>query len=226
MARPRRIEGRKTALERMEDAFWDMLAEMPYHQMTGRELRARAGVSHNTFYYYFASKEELMEAMVARTIDTGIEAVEALASDATLSAEDKLRLIIAAPGSDAAQRDGFAEELHQSNNAELHLHSIVESVRRLAPPITRIVEQGIAEGAFKNPCPKETVEFLLTASQFLLDTGIFGGSEEALLSRANAFAHVMETSLAARPGSFSYIATRYEDMLNNQKQHMRKGKEQ
>ncbi len=46
-------------LERMEDAFWDMLAEMPYHQMTGRELRARAGVSHNTFYYHFANMDDM-----------------------------------------------------------------------------------------------------------------------------------------------------------------------
>lgn len=63
MARPRRVEGVKTAQERMEDAFWEMLAEMPYHEMTGRELRRRAGVSHNTFYYHFASMDDMARQM-------------------------------------------------------------------------------------------------------------------------------------------------------------------
>ena len=59
MARPKRVEGEKTAYERMEDAFWEMLAEMPYHKMTGKELRERAGVSHNTFYYYFSDLDDM-----------------------------------------------------------------------------------------------------------------------------------------------------------------------
>lgn len=63
MARPKRVEGEKTARERMEDAFWDMLAEMPYHEMTGKELRGRAGVSHNTFYYYFESMDDMARQM-------------------------------------------------------------------------------------------------------------------------------------------------------------------
>ena len=59
MARPKRVAGEKTAYERMEDAFWEMLAEMPYHKMTGKELRERAGVSHNTFYYYFSDMDDM-----------------------------------------------------------------------------------------------------------------------------------------------------------------------
>ncbi|MDO4532206.1 MAG: TetR/AcrR family transcriptional regulator [Coriobacteriia bacterium] len=59
MARPKRVAGEKTAYERMEDAFWEMIAEMPYHKMTGKELRERAGVSHNTFYYYFSDMDDM-----------------------------------------------------------------------------------------------------------------------------------------------------------------------
>lgn len=63
MARPKRVEGEKAARERMEDAFWNMLSEMPYHEMTGKELRGRAGVSHNTFYYYYESLDDMARKM-------------------------------------------------------------------------------------------------------------------------------------------------------------------
>lgn len=190
------------------DAAERLFTEKGYAKTTVNDVLFALGIAKGTFYYYFASKEALMEAVVARSIDTEIAAVESLTDNAALSAEDKLRLLVTAPGSDAAHKDALVEELHQANDAELHLHSIVESVRRLAPFVTRIVEQGIAEGVFSTPCPKETVELLLVASQFLLDVGIFGGDEAALLGRARAFAHIMEASLSARPGSFSYIPAR------------------
>lgn len=66
MARPRRVDGQKTAYERMENAFWEMLAEMPYHKMTCKELRSRADVSHNTFYYHFENMDDLAQKMFDR----------------------------------------------------------------------------------------------------------------------------------------------------------------
>lgn len=59
MARPKRIEGEKTAYERMEDAFWEMLSEMPYNAMTGKEICARAQVSYNSFYYHFENLDDM-----------------------------------------------------------------------------------------------------------------------------------------------------------------------
>jgi AcrR family transcriptional regulator len=59
MARPKRVEGEKTAYERIEDAFWELLAQKPYHEMTGKQIRDRAGVSHNTFYYYFENLDDM-----------------------------------------------------------------------------------------------------------------------------------------------------------------------
>ncbi len=208
------------------DAAEALFARKGYVGTTINDILSMLGIAKGTFYHYFASKEELMEAMVTRDIDSGIKAVEAVAGDESLSAMDKLRLIIAAPDPETVRKDAMSEELHQANNAELHLHSLVESIRRLTPYITRIVEQGVGEGVFSTPCPKETVELLLVASQFLLDTEIFGGDEGILLGRAKAFAHVMEASLAARPGSFAYIADRYENMMKNRKDHNKRKEEQ
>ena len=45
MARPKRIEGEKTAYERMEDAFWEMLAEMPYNASTSFSVNASSATA-------------------------------------------------------------------------------------------------------------------------------------------------------------------------------------
>lgn len=197
------------------DAAEALFAEKGYARTTINDILLAQDIAKGTFYHYFASKEELMEAMVARSIGKGLETIRGIADDGTLPATEKLRLIITAPGPETAHKDRMSEEMHLSGNAELHLRSLVESVLGLAPVVTEIVEQGIREGAFATPCPGEVVELVLTASQFLLDTGVFPSSLDTQIRRARALAHVMEASLGAAPGTFSYIHTRYEDMAKN-----------
>lgn len=43
----------------MEDVFWAMMQEMPFSQITCKELYRRANVSHNTFYYYFKNIDDV-----------------------------------------------------------------------------------------------------------------------------------------------------------------------
>lgn len=64
MARPRRDSGIRPARERIADAFWDLLAQMPYRDITMKAVATRAGVNHNTFYYHFANLEALTEQMI------------------------------------------------------------------------------------------------------------------------------------------------------------------
>lgn len=59
-------------------------------------------------------------------------------------------------------------QFHQVNNAEMHQKSLVETILRLTPVLTNIVEQGIEEGSFHTPYPQETVEFLLVSHNFYL----------------------------------------------------------
>ncbi|MNI91786.1 hypothetical protein D3C73_1494970 [compost metagenome] len=49
------------------------------------------------------------------------------------------------------------------------------------------------------------MEFLLAASQFLLDEGIFMWTPEEMLRKIQAFIHIMEVTLGAEPGSFAYV---------------------
>lgn len=53
MPRPRKDQEGPSAVERMEEAFWDALAEKPYAKITVGEIAKRAHVNKNAFYYHF-----------------------------------------------------------------------------------------------------------------------------------------------------------------------------
>lgn len=113
--------------------------------------------------------------------------------------------ILMAQKPDSERKEQMIEQLHQANNAEMHQKSLVETILQLTPILTEVIEQGIEEGAFTTDYPEETIQFLLVSSQFLFDEGIFQWEPHELMRKAEAFTSIMEKSLGAAPGSFSYI---------------------
>lgn len=59
MARPKKTQEGPSAVERMEQAFWDLLEEKPYSKITVGEVVKRAQVNRNAFYYHFDNLDEL-----------------------------------------------------------------------------------------------------------------------------------------------------------------------
>lgn len=85
MARPRKNQAGQGAKERIETAFWELLEEMPFRSISVRVLSQRAGVNHNTFYYHFASMEELALRLVTDNIpDEFFEIAGSLFRDGSL----------------------------------------------------------------------------------------------------------------------------------------------
>ena len=68
MARPKSNQSTPSASDRLEAAFWAILAEMPFSTITVSALSARAGVNHNTFYYYFDSIEDMAQKLFERNM--------------------------------------------------------------------------------------------------------------------------------------------------------------
>jgi len=187
------------------DAAERLFTTKGYSATTVNDILQTVGIAKGTFYYYFQSKEEVMDAVVMRFIDTEIEAAQAIATDPNLQAAEKLFQIIMAHNRDTDRKEQMIEQLHEINNAEMHQKSLVETILRLSPVLTGVIEQGIAEGKFRTPYPKETVEFLLVSSQFLFDEGLFQWEPDELLRKAVAFIHILEATLGAETGSFEYL---------------------
>lgn len=59
MARPVYVNDQLTAQARLKSAFWELLSENGYKQITVRKLSAKAGVNPNTFYYHYDSMDSL-----------------------------------------------------------------------------------------------------------------------------------------------------------------------
>ena len=115
------------------------------------DILNEVGIAKGTLYYHFASKEEILRGLISRTTAQIAEKARAIA-DTDAPVADKFLAVAATARVEEPER-GLAEEFHAAGNAEFHVLSLVEGVRVLAPILTEIVEQGIAEGVFSTEHP-------------------------------------------------------------------------
>lgn len=193
-----------------------LFATKGYVKTTINDILKTIGIAKGTFYYYFQSKEEVMNEIVMRFISIGVDSAKSIASDPNLKAPEKVFRIVTAQNQDTGRKEPIIQQFHQVNNAEMHQKSLVETILQLTPIITEIVKQGIIEGSFKTPYPKEVVEFLLVSSQFLFDAGLFQWKPQEIIEKSKAFAYIVESMLGSEKDSFSYIYKIYEQMIGNQ----------
>lgn len=68
MARPRKDAAEPSVEQRLEDAFWELIAEMPIDRMTVGGLTARAGCNRGTFYYYYDDIYAMLDDVIDRNL--------------------------------------------------------------------------------------------------------------------------------------------------------------
>ncbi len=185
-----------------------------YRETTVRDILDKIGIAKGTFYHYFKSKEEVMNLSITLMIEKGVEKAKVIANNKNLSVHEKFLKIIMAQKLDDNTKKEMIPELHKVTNAIMHQKSLEEIVKKLTPILVEVIKQGINEGIFYTPYPKETIEFLLVSSH-IFDKGTFDLDQNEMIKRVKAFIHIMEVTLGAKKGSFTYMSKVFKEELEN-----------
>jgi AcrR family transcriptional regulator len=175
-----------------------------YEKVTIQEVMERLNIAKGTIYHHFRSKEELLEVVVESIVAEQITRMQQVVNEAEGSALDKLRLLIQA-GRTAEGGTEILESLHHSGNVGMHTRLLAVALIGQAPLYAELIRQGCESGLFQTEHPLECAEYLLSALQFLTDTGVYPWTQEQLLRRAMAFPRLIEAQLKAPQGSFQFL---------------------
>lgn len=188
----------------MLDAAQRLFLEKGYAKTTVTDILDVYGLSKGVFYYYFKSKEEVMDAVIMRIVKADVTAAKKIAALSDLSAIQKLlQILFALKPKCGETKEKLLEDLHQQSNAEMHQKSLVQSIHHLAPVLTEVALQGISEKVMATDYPRETMEFLLVSAQIIFDEGLFQWKEDESAQKAKAFIGIMEVTLGVEKGSLN-----------------------
>ncbi len=183
----------------------ELFKNQGYVNTTVEAIIQKVGIAKGTFYYYFKSKEDILDALVHEMVNQFSENYKKIADDPGMSAMDKMREMLRGQNRLSEQKNQLMENLHRPENREFHERINIEIILKISPVLAQVIEQGKKEAVFNVENPLQTIQFLLAGSQFLLESGLFKWNEEDQMKQVLSMQAIIERSLGAIPGSFSFI---------------------
>ncbi|MDK8179652.1 TetR/AcrR family transcriptional regulator [Paenibacillus sp. UMB4589-SE434] len=170
------------------DVALELFASKGFEHTAVSDIVKKIGVAQGTFYYYFKTKEEIMLALINRSLVEHEASVKAIDQNVNMSPFEKVNAILFPQP--IHQKVG--DFLHHENNAWIHQKFLVKKINEMTPYLSRILAEGTKVGAFKVKHPQETAQFLLTAVNFMLDQGIFAWDDTNLVEKKRAVKEIVE----------------------------------
>ena len=122
-----------------------------------------AGVAKGTFYLYFATKDDAVNAVAEHMVEGVADRIEAVATDPDRSPVERLLAFGAAirqVGVESYERD-LIEVFHRPENRALHDRMGERALGRLAPAVAAIIADGIERGQFARQDPGRAAAYVL-----------------------------------------------------------------
>lgn len=164
------------------------------------EIQREVQVARGTMYYYFSSKEQIMDEIIARKSEAILVQAREVASNDSLQAVEKFAAVLQALSVNN-QDDEMLDHLHQPQNALMHekINRII--IEEVTPILSGVVVEGIEEGAFASAYPYEAVEMLVVYANTVFDQDFAGVDKEVQQKRMEAFMYHASLMLGLKADS-------------------------
>ena len=160
-------KGPQERRQELIDAAERLFMEKGYEHTAISDIVKELNLAQGTLYYYFRSKEEILEAVVEKSIADLEQSVKRLIQDENADEVAQLNEAINEILRFVSQRNDFIDFLHQDINAVMHAKLERATVERIVPILSELVAKGNANGRFDIENPTETVLFLSTALVYI-----------------------------------------------------------
>jgi AcrR family transcriptional regulator len=184
-----------------------------YEQMTTQDILEALQISRGAFYHYFDSKQALLMALVERIGEQAEQLVLPIVTDRETPAQDKLRrffdVLDQFKRANVDMVFAFMRIWYADENA-LFRHKLYQArLKRLAPLLSQIIQEGVAEGVFTTPYPHRAARMILSLIEDLgyvfVELFMAGDGKRIdllqITEMSDATADAMERLLGAQPGS-------------------------
>ena len=179
-----------------------LFIEKGYDNTTVEEIVKKAEVAKGTFYHYFKSKNEILDALLDRYIEEINELMNHIESAEGISAVEKIVRVFRFFGEYRNNRNRFIGYIHEERNAHLHLMIENKFIPVFVYPFADIVEQGIQQGLFNTKYPQKAALAVLTLGVQFGNTHENYYSTKEVERSGEAFVDILERIVGAKPMTF------------------------
>lgn len=187
------------------DVAEKLFHEKGYEKCTVNDILKEVAIAKGTFYYYFKSKEEVMDAIVLRYKEIILCRAEKVLKKIDISPEEKLMHVFLAMRINDKVDSDMLSELHKNENALLHQKTLNQIVTAMAPILVKVIEEGIEKKIWRCRYPLQYMQIFLVSSLTLTDEGIFELDADSQMKVIAALVSMLEKMLDVPEDSFMQV---------------------
>lgn len=176
-----------------------------FNKTTVNDILKRIGIAKGTFYHYFVSKEEVLEAVIGQIIDQEISRAKEI-QQSNDTALEKLMTFLSQNNQEDTRKEEIVDKFQMPENALMKQRALEETINQVCPVLAEIIESGRQQGEFRTEHPLESIQFLIAGIQTMFDN-IEKLSPETIQSRVIAATDLIYKVLDINPNVHPYEQT-------------------
>lgn len=181
----------------------DLFVTKGYDHSSVNDILKIVDIAKGTFYYYFASKEEVLEAIILDIVEEGARRAEHILADKSVPLVNRIMMAIMAQAPEFAGSEEIRDQMHKVENAKLERVYARAMLKRMTKVLHEPVAEGLAADIFHTDYPTEATESILLLGHMMFDCDTFEWGEEEFPKKIQAFLSHAERILGTRPGELN-----------------------
>jgi len=183
----------------------ELFVSKGYEQTSVNDILKIVDIAKGTFYYYFSSKEEVLEAIILDIVEEGARRAENVLKDKSVPLVNRIMMAIMAQTPEFEGSNEIKEEIHKVDNTKLERLYLRAMLKRMTPVLEEPVLEGIERDIFHVEYPTECIESILLLGHMMFDCDVFEWKMEDYSRKIQAFLCNVERMLGTKEGELNVL---------------------
>lgn len=193
--------------DRILDALHQLLEDQTLQNISVSDIAKKAGIGKGSIYYYFPSKEAILDALIERNYEKPLKTAKSLAGQTEISPFTRMAMILQAcrNSSDAFLSQDNTVTANAQESAFLHQKYMNHLIAELKPSLTEIIRQGIAAGEIHFEYPAALAEIVLIVLAVKLNNTFLSATAEDSEDTIRGLVALLERGTGVPEGALNYL---------------------
>lgn len=149
-----------------------LFVQKGYDKTSINDILEIVDIAKGTFYYYFSSKEEVLESIIVDIVDEGVNKAKGILTNRSIPIFERIMMAIMAQRPDFEGAQEIQKEMHKVENTKLEQLYLKHLLKKLPPLLAETLKEGNEEGSVKVENPLECMESILLLGHMFFDCNI------------------------------------------------------
>ena len=203
--------------DKILDALQELLDKRSIQSISVSDIAMQAGIGKGSIYYYFPSKDAILDALVTRNYEKPLQIAKNLARQTEVSPFTRMAMLFQACRNSSAEflRLGSAlpeepiysraSSANPHERAYFHQKYMSHLIAELKPVLTEFIQQGIRNGEIHFDYPAALAEMVLIILSVKIDNTLVPSSPENIEETIRGLICLLEKGTENPPGSLNFL---------------------